>query len=64
MERIELRYEFSNESDKSCNTFHAENVLTDKDGCGLSIDEICENFVEFMESAGFPVNKVYNYFRE
>jgi len=64
MERIEFKYEFGSEADKSFNTHRVESNMTDRDDCGLKIDEVCENFVDFMESAGFSVDQVFNYFRK
>lgn len=64
MERIEFKYEFGSESDKSFNTHRIESSMADRDDCGLRVDEVCENFVEFMESAGFSIDQVFNYFRE
>lgn len=63
MERIEFKYEFSNDSDKSFNTHRVESSMTDHDDCGLRTDEVCEKFVEFMESAGFSLDQIMNYFR-
>ena len=64
MERIEFKYEFGSESSTSFNTHHVESDMTDRDDCGLRTDEICEHFVEFMESIGFSIDQVFNYFRE
>lgn len=64
MERIEFKYEFGNESDKGFNTHHVESSMADRDDCGLRVDEVCENFIEFMESAGFSIDQIFDYFRE
>ena len=64
MERIVFKYEFGNESDKSFNTHNVESSMVDRDDSGLRVDEVCENFVDFMESAGFSIDQIMNYFRE
>ena len=63
MEHIEFKYEFGSESDKGFNTHCIESNMTDRDDCGLKVDEVCENFIQFMESVGFSVDQVMNYFR-
>ena len=63
MEHIEFKYEFSNDSDKGFNTHRVESSMADHDDCGLRADEVCENFVQFMESAGFSLDQIMNYFR-
>ena len=63
MERIEFKYQSGSEFDKSFNTHNIETTITDRSDCGLHIDEVCENFVQFMESAGFSTNQVIDYFR-
>lgn len=63
MEHIEFKYEFGNDSDKGFNTHRVESSMADRDDCGLTVDEVCENFVQFMESAGFSFDQILNYFR-
>lgn len=64
MEHIEFKYEFGRESDRGFNTHRVESSMVDRDDCGLRADEVCENFVQFMESAGFSVDQIMNYFRK
>ena len=64
MEHIVFKYEFGSESDKGFNTHNVESSMADRDDCGLRVDEVCENFVQFMESVGFSVDQVFDYFRE
>lgn len=64
MERIEFKYEIGSETSKNFNTHRVESCMADRDDCGLRVDEVCENFVNFMESAGFSIDQIINYFRE
>lgn len=64
MERIVFKYEFGSEADKSFNTHNVESSMADRDDNGLRADEVCENFVDFMESAGFSIEQIFDYFRE
>lgn len=63
MEHIEFKYEFGNDSDKGFNTHRVESSISDRDDYGLTVNEVCENFVQFMESAGFSLDQILNYFR-
>lgn len=63
MEHIKFIYERGDDSNSSFNSQRIENSLADKDDCGLTIDEVCEQFISFMESSGFSVDQVINYFR-
>lgn len=63
MEHIKFIYERGDDSNSVFNSQRIENSLADKDDCGLTIDEVCEQFISFMESSGFSVDQVINYFR-
>jgi hypothetical protein len=51
------------------NDSHAEDarevraIRRDKNDCGLRTDDICEMFRDFMESAGFSVQNIIDYFQ-
>lgn len=63
MEHIKFVYERGDDSNSGFNSQRIETSLADKDDCGLIIDEVCEQFISFMESSGFSVDQVINYFR-
>ena len=59
-EMVEFAYVFTNDKgDDEKRVFVRKN--SDE---GLSADTLCEAFVDFMESAGFSVDNVYDYFEE
>jgi len=64
MERIEFKYDQGADFGHSFSTNHIESSISDKDECGLVVDEVCEAFVQFMESVGFSVDQVLSYFEE
>ena len=63
MECIEMRYVGKNDD------FHAEDarevraIRRDKNDCGLRATDICEMFMDFMESVGFSVENIMDYFQ-
>ena len=60
MERINFTYCFEDNG-----TEHS--VLSskrNKEDEGLHCDDICEMFVDFMRSAGFSEQNIYDYFRD
>jgi hypothetical protein len=62
MERIKFDYHFEDQD------HGAEHDVTsykyDKNDCGLQCYDICEMFVDFMTSAGFSEQNIWDYFRE
>ena len=58
-EEIKFSYSFC---DKDSGTAHT--VTTTKCKESTTVDELCEMFVDFMESAGFCIDNVYKYFNE
>ena len=58
-EEIKFSYSFC---DKDDGTMHE--VRSAKCKVSVNVDEICEMFISFMESAGFSIDNVYNYFNE
>ena len=64
MERIRFVYtrddEFSDVSENKSVVME----MRDKDEGGLRCDNICERFVEFMRSAGFSEENIFDYFSE
>ena len=61
MEAIEFRYTFK---DNKYGTAKDVRVIKNADDEGLRADEICEMFLDFMETAGFSSKNVLNYFQE
>ena len=59
METVEMRYCFKDE-DAACKEVN----LISKRPEGLTCQELCEMFEEFMGSAGFNLDTVVQYFRE
>lgn len=59
MEEIKFSFKFDGEGmmmDKKV-------IVECKNEDGLSVPDVCEAFVEFMESAGFSVDNIYEYFQ-
>ena len=57
---VEFAYVFTNdEGDDEKRVF-----VRKQDKYGLNSNDLCEAFVDFMESAGFSVDNIYNYFSE
>jgi hypothetical protein len=63
MERIELRYEGGYESANNIERQSIETAICDKDDCGLNVKDVCERFLQFMESVGFSVDTIMDYFK-
>jgi hypothetical protein len=62
MEQINFTYYFG---DQDSGTEHnVRSSRHDKDDCGLQCSDICEMFVDFMTSAGFSEQSIWDYFRE
>jgi hypothetical protein len=59
MERIELNYCYRDENDE-------EKIVTisKRDEDGLHDYDVCEMFVDFMNSVGFSEENVFRYFNE
>jgi hypothetical protein len=59
MERIELNYCYRDENDE-------EKIVTlsKRDENGLHDYDVCEMFVDFMNSVGFSEENVFRYFNE
>lgn len=63
MEHITFTYERGDDFSDNFSTQRIENTLADKDDCGLTIEEVCEQFMSFMESVGFSVDQIVNHFQ-
>ena len=58
-ECISFSYEFVDKDDG-----RAHKTECAKRGVFVKVEEVCEMFVEFMKSAGYSEENVFNYFRE
>ena len=56
-ERVKFSYVFTDEDD---GTVHK--VVNTKNKDSITADELCEMFIDFMTSAGYSIENVYNYF--
>ncbi len=56
-EQVSFSYEFC---DKDDGTMHEVRSAKKKDA--ITASELCEMFVDFMASAGYSVENVFNYF--
>ena len=62
MEHIEFTYGFK---DDEYGTYkEVKMARKDDKGQGLTVSEVCEAFVDFMTSAGYSEDGVYDYFKE
>ena len=57
-ERVEFSYGFIDQDD---GTSHA--VSCTKNKVCITADELCEMFVDFIQSAGYSENNVWDYFQ-
>lgn len=60
MESIEFVYSFTNEDKPD----DLKRVIIRKSDEGLCATDICDAFVDFMTSAGFSEQNIYDYFNE
>ena len=58
-EEVRFTYNFHDEDDGS---YHS--VTNSKCKECISANELCEMFVDFMESAGYSTQNIYDYFNE
>jgi len=58
MEMIEFMYNFSDDHDRDTKRV----IIRKQSEDGLTCDELCEAFIDFMEAAGFNTDCVYEYF--
>jgi len=58
-EQVSFNYEFC---DKDDGTMHEVRSVKKKDG--ITAPELCEMFVDFMRSAGYSEQNVWDYFSE
>ena len=58
MDNIEFTYINRNEDNSS----HRQIMVNKHKEC-LTADEVCEMFLEFMESIGYAEQNIYDYFR-
>ena len=58
MEKIKFTYKFEEKEFPTKNV----KVVCDGDEAGLNTSDVCEAFVDFMESAGFSIDNIYDYF--
>lgn len=63
MECIEMRYVGRNNDSHAEDAREIRAIRRDKDDCGLRTADICEMFRDFMESAGFSVENIIDYFQ-
>lgn len=59
-ESIEFNYVYRDDNTDDCKEIRI--IKHNKDS--LTCEEICEAFVDFMETAGFSINNVYGFFEE
>ena len=63
MECIEMRYVGRNDDSYAEDAREIRAIRRDRDDCGLRTTDICEMFRDFMESAGFSVDNIIEYFQ-
>lgn len=61
MEKVKFVYEFVDDEygENRCITFNKEDEES-----GISCDQICGMFVDYMNAAGFSEDLVYKYFKD
>lgn len=59
-ESVEFNYVYRDDDDEDCKEIRV--IKRHKDS--LTCEELCEAFVDFMESAGFSISNVYEFFEE
>ena len=59
MERIELNYCYRDENDEEKNV-----TVSKRNEDGLHDYDVCEMFVDFMNSVGFSEENIFRYFNE
>ena len=64
MERIEFKYTRTDEFEESFDDHEVKSCTTDKNDEGLRSYNVCEMFMDFMESAGFGKEEVLKFFSE